>query len=140
MPIGAARTKLSEIGADDYGDLVMFTYAISRRIALNEARPTVTMLSMRALIPPMAASALGVAAACAVGCGSSGGPGTPPPPLGPSLPGVGVVEWGVTPCTGVVYYPDGSGYAICEGGVWEYTVELPSCYACMASSGDGGCS
>jgi len=40
-------------------------------------------------------------------------------------PGGAVIDFG-SPCTGALYYADGSGWAFCDGGTWVYTSTDPS--------------
>jgi hypothetical protein len=82
-----------------------------------------------------------VALAC---CSSST---SPPADATGTIPGVGVVTFGVTPCHGDI--PDGAcnayvalstgtGYAFCDDGVWDYASDIPSGCGVFAPGCDSG--
>jgi hypothetical protein len=87
---------------------------------LHVARTRSPLYVAAAMVPALAA-ALATAPSCTAATVTLYGAGSIF--LGPC--GVGEIAFGTTPCEGNVYFVAGSGYAVCEGGVWEYKPKLP---------------
>jgi hypothetical protein len=88
---------------------------------------------MRAFILPLSLCAV-VGIADGVACGSSNVNIEPPPrgPIGPDQP----IIFGA-PCTGAFQVVDGTGWAVCYEGTWQYSTTDPG-YATYTGTTSGG--